>query len=111
MTAHDPVFTARIAILPFALVQWTVVFMYVKLMLRPQIARPMRVFLLAPFIVAMVGTVFGQLNVYTAMTAVADPLETDDFVFWVVVIENVLAVALLFRMVLASRRAARRSSG
>ena len=78
MNMHDPIVAARLALLPFALVQWTVVFVYVKLMLRPEIATPLRVILLGPFIVAMVGTVFGQLNVYTAMTRVANPLETDD---------------------------------
>lgn len=105
MTPHDPALNARLAILPFALVEWTVVFMYVKLMTRPEIARPMRVFLLAPFIVALLGTVFGQLNVYTAMTSVANPIATDAFVLWVVVIENLLAAALLFRMLIGRRRA------
>jgi hypothetical protein len=108
MNIHDPVVAARLALLPFALVQWTVVFVYVKLMLRPEIATPMRVILLGPFIVAMVGTVFGQLNVYTAMTRVANPLEADDFVLWLVVIENLLAAALLIRMVVRGRGALRR---
>lgn len=116
MTPHDLALNARLAILPFALVEWTVVFMYVKLMTRPQIARPLRVFLLAPFAVALLGTVFGQLNVYTAMTTVANaggiggngtvanPMASDAFVLWVVVIENLLAAALLFRMAMAARR-------
>lgn len=106
MTPHDPLLNARLAILPFALVEWTVVFMYVKLMTRPEIARPMRVFLVAPFIVALLGTVFGQLNVYTAMTAITEPLQTDAVVLWVVVAENLLAAALLFRLV-RQRRSAR----
>src|SRR6185437_5918 len=38
MNMHDPVVAARLALLPFAVVQWTVVFVYVKLMLRPEIA-------------------------------------------------------------------------
>jgi hypothetical protein len=105
MTPHDPVVSARLAILPFALVEWTVVFMYVKLMTRPEIARPMRVFLVAPFIVALLGTVFGQLNVYTATSAVAEPLQADAFVRWVVLIENLLAAALLFRMLRRRRTA------
>jgi len=107
MNMHDPVVAARLALLPFAVVQWTVVFVYVKLMLRPEIATPLRVILLGPFIVAMVGTVFGQLNVYTAMTRVASPLETDDVVFWMVVIENLLAAVLLVRMVVRGRAALR----
>jgi len=105
VSTHDPLLTARLAILPFALVEWTVVFMYVKLMTRPEIARPMRVFLLGPFIVALLGTVFGQLNVYTAMTATINPIGTDAFVLWVVVIENVLAAALLLHMMLRRRSA------
>ena len=105
MTPHDPALNARLAILPFALVEWTVVFMYVKLMTRPEIARPLRVFLLAPFIVALTGTVFGQLNVYTAMTTVANPVAADRFVLWVVVIENLLAAVILFRMLLRRRSA------
>ncbi len=108
MNMHDPVVAARLALLPFALVQWTVVFVYVKLMLRPQIATPVRVILVGPFIVAMVGTVFGQLNVYTAMTRVASPLDADAFVFWLVLIENLLAAALLIRMVVRGRAALRR---
>jgi hypothetical protein len=107
MNMHDPIAAARLALLPFALVQWTVVFVYVKLLLRPEIATPMRVILLGPFMVAMVGTVFGQLNVYTAMTRVANPLETDGFVVWLVVIENLLAAALLVRMVVKNRAAPR----
>lgn len=107
MNLHDPVLDARLALIPFALVQWTVVFVYVKLMLRPEIATPLRVILLGPFIVAMVGTVFGQLNVYTAMTRVASPLESDDFVVWLVVIETLLSAALLIRMVVRGRAALR----
>jgi hypothetical protein len=109
MNMHDPVVAARLAILPFALVQWTVVFVYVKLLLRPEIATPMRVILLGPFIVAMVGTVFGQLNVYTAMTRALSPLDADEFVLWVVVIESLLAAALLIRMVVRGRAALRDS--
>jgi hypothetical protein len=107
MNMHDPVVAPRLALLPFALVQWTVVFVYVKLMLRRELATPMRVILVGPFIVAMVGTVFGQLNVYTAMTRVASPLAADDFVFWLVVIETLLAAGLLIRMVVRGRAALR----
>ena len=57
------------------------------------------------FIVALLGTVFGQLNVYTAMTATINPIGTDAFVLWVVVIENVLAAALLLHMMLRRRSA------
>jgi hypothetical protein len=45
--------------------------------------------------------------VYTAMTRVANPLEADDFVLWLVVIENLLAAALLIRMVVRGRAALR----
>jgi hypothetical protein len=111
MPLHEPFLAARLAILPFALVEWSVVFFYVKLILRAQLAVPMRVVLLGPFIVALAGTVFGQLNVYTALTAVTSPLDTDDFVFWLIVIENIVAAGLLLRMVLRHRRGARHGAG
>jgi hypothetical protein len=70
-------------------------------------ATPLRVLLLGPFGIAMAGTVVGQLNVYTAMTRVASPLDADAFVLWLVLIENLLAAALLIRMVVKGRAALR----
>jgi len=101
------VLQARLAILPFALIQWTVVVVYLKLMMRPGIAQPLRVLLALAFVVSVAGTVFGQLDIYTAITGESRPLDADNFVFGVVLVESLVAVVIGVRMVLRRWRASR----
>lgn len=85
----------------FAPLEWVIMVTYAYLMKRLP-SSTIRLVALLVFVAAIVGIVFGQLNVYTDITSITKPIDRDNFVAALLLVENAVAIALCYRVILRS---------
>jgi multisubunit Na+/H+ antiporter MnhE subunit len=103
--SNNSVLLGRLAILPFAFLQWGIVLWYLKYLPRFPRNSLKRLLTCIIYILVFLGAVMAQLHLYGRITSTQRPT-TDGFVAAVLIFENFFSVFLLFYISI-KRRAAR----
>lgn len=94
----------RLAIIPFALAEWAVVVWYLRVLPGYRDNFPKRLFALVVTVAVFLIVVFGQMDVYTMLTSVRDPINGDNFFFGIVLIQQIVSIFLSFYILIKRGR-------
>jgi hypothetical protein len=105
MPNSENIIVGRLAILPIAVAEWTMLILYFRVLNRFHDSTAMRLCAMVLVVAAMFGMILGQLEIYSRITSLPRPVNQDNFVFAILFLENVITIAL--GLYLAKKRSLR----
>ena len=99
----DNLITGRVVVLFLACLLWGVFFTFYKVITLYSNNSVKRTFFGVLCIVASIGLIFFQIDSYGSITQIRKPIDNDAFFFWLVVLEGIIPMIVLFLMLYRDR--------